>query len=123
MGRQVDPSCPRLIFSRQIVHVWGWLSDFLLGAIPQTGCIPHGMRRSIPRLVNGVHITDPNVDEVVKSGVVQGHVIRPTIQLVLVESHQAPVIDEVVHRQPLFKDVAEVLLRVFRPKESGIDNL
>ena len=48
-------------------------------------------------------VADPNVDEVVQSGVVQRHVVSPTIQLVLVESYQTPVVDQVVHRQPLLK--------------------
>ena len=59
----------------------------------------------------------------VESGVVQGHIVRPTIQLVLMEGHQAPMIDEVVYRQPLLEDVPEVLLRIFGPKQSGVDDL
>ena len=59
----------------------------------------------------------------IESGVVQRHVVRTTIQLVLVESYQAPVVDEVVHRQPLLQDVPEVLLGVFRPKQGRIDDL
>ena len=81
------------------------------------------MRRSVPGLINGVHITDPDVNEVVQSGVVQGHVVRPTIQLVLVEGYQAPMVDKVVHRQPLLEDVSKVLLRVFQPKKSRVDDL
>ena len=77
--------------------------------IPQTGRVVHGTRRSIPGLINGVHITDPDVDEVIQGGVVQGHVVRTTIQLVLVEGCQAPVVDKVVHRQPFLEDVPEVL--------------
>ena len=59
----------------------------------------------------------------IKGGVVKGHVISPTVELVFMERYQAPVIDEVVNRQPLFEDVPEVLLRILRPKEGGIDDL
>ena len=72
-------------------------SDHGPEAIPQTGRVTHGMHRSIPWLINGVHIVDPDVDEVIKSGVVQRHVIGTTVQLVFMESHQASVIDQVVH--------------------------
>ena len=61
--------------------------------VPQAGRIPHRTRRSVPRLVNGVHITDPDVDEMVKGGVIKRHVVGSPIQLVLVESHQAPMVD------------------------------
>ena len=83
----------------------------------------HGTRRGVPRLVNGVHIPDSDVDEVIKGGVVQGHIVCPTIQLVLVERYQASMIDQVVHRQPLLQDVPEVLLRILQPKQGGVDNL
>ena len=36
-------------------------------------------RHGVPRLVDGIHVSDPDVDEVVKGGVVQGHVISPAI--------------------------------------------
>ena len=91
--------------------------------IPQTGGVAHGTRRGVPRLVNGVHIADPDVDEMVESGVIQRHIVGTTIKLVLVESNKAPMVDQVVHRQPILKDVAEVLLRVLRPKQSRIDDL
>ena len=81
-------------------------------AIPQTGGIPHGMRGSIPRLVNGVHIMHPNVDKMEQSGVVKRHVVGTMIQLVLVESNKAPMINQVVHRQPLLQDISEVFFRV-----------
>ena len=71
------------------------------------------MRRSIPRFIDGVHIADPDIDEVVESGVVQRHVVRTTIQLVLVEGYQASVVNQVVHQQPLLEDVPKVLLGVF----------
>ena len=51
-------------------------------------------------------------DEVVQSRVVKRHVVRMTIQLVLVESNKASMIHEVVNRQPLLEDIMEVLLRV-----------
>ena len=66
---------------------------------------------------------DPDVDEVVKGGVVEGHIISTTVQLVLVEGYQAPVVDQVIHRQPLLEDVPKVLLRVLRPKQGRIDDL
>ena len=91
--------------------------------IPQTGRVAHGTRQGVPWLIDGVHITDPDVDEVVQGGVVQGRVISPTIQLVLVEGYQAPMIDEVVHQQPLLEDVPKVLLGVLRPKQGRIDDL
>ena len=81
------------------------------------------MHGSIPWLINGVHVANPDIDEVVKGGVVQGHVIPPAIQLILVEGYQAPVVDEVVHRQPLLEGVPKILLRIFRPKEGRIDDL
>ena len=62
-------------------------SDHGPEAISQTGRVAHRTRRSVPRFIDGVHIADPDVDEVVESGVVQGHVVRPTIKLVLVECH------------------------------------
>ena len=81
------------------------------------------MRRSVPRLVDGIHVSDPDVDKVVESGVVQRHVVRTTIQLVLVERYQAPVEDEVINGQPFLKDVPKVLFGVLRPKQGRIDNL
>ena len=53
----------------------------------------------------------------IEGGVVQGHVIRPVIQLILVESYQAPMVDKVVHQQPLLEDVPEVLLGILQPKQ------
>ena len=90
---------------------------------PQTSCVAHGTRRSVPRLINGIHVPDPDVDEVVEGGVVQGHVVSPTIELVLVERYQASMVDEVVNGQPLLEDVPEVLLWDFRPKQGRIDDL
>ena len=49
--------------------------------------------------------------------------VRTTVQLILVEGYQTPVVNQVVHRQPLLEDVAEVLLWVLRPKQGGIDDL
>ena len=92
-------------------------------AIPQTRGVPHGTRGSIPRLVDGIHIPNPDVDKVIEGGVVQGHVVRTTIQLVLVEGYQASMVNQVVHRQPLLKDVPEVLLGIFQPKKGGVDDL
>ena len=40
---------------------------------------------------------DPDVDEMVERGVIQGHIVSPTIQLVLMESNKAPMINQVVH--------------------------
>ena len=54
-------------------------------------------------------------DEVVQSRVVKRHVVRMTIQLVLVESNKASVVDQVIHRQPLLEDVPKVLFWVLRP--------
>ena len=54
----------------------------------------------------------PNVNKVVQSDVVERHVVGVTIQLVFVESNEASMIHQVVHRQPLLKDVAKVLLWV-----------
>ena len=59
----------------------------------------------------------------VERGVVQRHVVRPTIQLVLVERYQTSMVDEVVNGQPFLEDVPKVLLGVLRPKEGGIDDL
>ena len=73
--------------------------------------------------VNGVHITDPHVDKMVKRGVIERHVVGATIKLVLVECHQASMKDQVVQRQPLFQNVTEVLFQVLRPKQSRIDEL
>ena len=70
------------------------------------------MRRSIPRLIDGIHITDPDIDEMVERSIIKGHVIGATVKLVLVERHEAPMIHQVIHRQPLFQDVPEVLLWV-----------
>ena len=81
------------------------------------------MRRSVPRLVDGIHVPDPDVDKVIEGGIVERHVIRTTIKLVLVERYQAPVVDEVVDGQPLLKDVPKVLLRVLRPEQGRIDEL
>ena len=92
-------------------------------AIPQTGRVAHRTRRSVPRLIDGIHITDPDVDKVIEGSVVQGHVVGTTVQLVLMESYQASVIYQVVHRQPLLEDVPEVLLWIFRPKQGGVDDL
>ena len=91
--------------------------------IPQTGGVPHGTRRSVPRLVDRIHIADPDVDEVVESGVVEGHVISPTVELVLMERYQTPVIDEVVNGQLLLEDVPKVLLGVFQPEQGRVDDL
>ena len=55
---------------------------------------------------------DPNVDEVIQGCIVQGHVVSATIKLVLMESHQAPMINQVVYQQPLLEDVAKVLLQI-----------
>ena len=92
-------------------------------AIPQTSCIAHGARRSIPRFIDGVHIADPNVDEVVQSNIIKGHVIGTTIKLVFMESNKAPMVNQVVHQQPLLEDVAKVLLRVLQPKQGRVDDL
>ena len=92
-------------------------------AIPQTSRIAHGTRRSVPGFIDGVHIADPDVDKVVQGGVVQGHVVRPTIKLVLVERYQTPVVDEVVNGQPLLEDIPKVLLGILRPKKRGVDDL
>ena len=81
------------------------------------------MSRGVPRLIDGIHIPDPDVDEMVESGVVQGHIVRPTIQLVPMEGYQTSMVHEVVHGQPLLEYVTEVLFRVLRPKEGGIDDL
>ena len=81
------------------------------------------VHRSIPRLVDRVHITHPDINEVVQGSVIQRHVVSMTIQLVLMESNKAPMINQVVHRQPLLQDVLEVLFWVLRPKESRIHNL
>ena len=76
-----------------------------------------------PRFIDGVHVANPDIDEVVKGGVVERHVVRTTIQLVLVEGYQAPMVDKVVHRQPLLEDVPKVLLGVFQPEQGRIDDL
>ena len=81
-------------------------------AIPQTGGVPHGTRGGVPRLVDGVHIVHPDVDKVIQGGVIERHIISPTIQLVLMKSNKASMIDQVVHRQPLLQDISEVFLRV-----------
>ena len=78
---------------------------------------------TVPRLINGVHITDPNIDEMVKHGIVKGHIVGTTIELVLVERHKASMVNQVVHQQPLLKDIAEVLFRILRPVQSRVDNL
>ena len=59
----------------------------------------------------------------VEGGIVQRHVVRSTIQLILVKGYQAPVVDEVVDGQPLLEDIPKVLLRIFRPKQSRVDYL
>ena len=81
------------------------------------------MRRSVPRLVGDVHVASPNVDEMVPGDVVERHILRTTVQLVLMESNKVSVIDKVVHRQPLLQDIPEVLLWVLRPKQGGINDL
>ena len=53
-----------------------------------------------------------NVEEMIKSHIIQRHIIRPTIQLVLMESDEAPMVNQVVYGQPLLEDVLEVLLWV-----------
>ena len=68
-------------------------SDHGPEAVPQTSGVAHGTRRSIPRLVDGIHIAHPNVDEVVQGRIIQRHVVGTTIQLILVESYQAPMIN------------------------------
>ena len=98
-------------------------SDHRPEAIPQTSRVPHGTRRSVPRLIDGIHIPDSDVDEVIECGIVERHIIRPAIQLVLMEGYQAPMIDEVVQQQPLLQDVPKILLDILRPKEGGIDDL
>ena len=87
-------------------------SDHGPEAVPQTSRVAHGMRRHVPRLINGVHILHPNIDQVVKGCVIKRHVIHLTIQLVLVESNKAPMVHQVVDGQPLLEDIAKVLLRV-----------
>ena len=91
-------------------------SDHGPEAIPQASRVPHRTRQSVPRLINGVHITDPDIDEMIECRIVERHVVSTTIKVVLVERHQASMVYQVVHRQPLLEDVPEVLLRVFRPK-------
>ena len=59
----------------------------------------------------------------IKGSVIQRHVVRTTIQLILVEGYQAPMVHEVVHRQPLLEHVVEVLLWVLRPKQGRVDDL
>ena len=81
------------------------------------------MRRSIPRLVDGIHIPDPNVDKMVKGGVIERHVVGAMIKLVLMKSYQAPMVHQVVHGQPFLEDVTEVLLWVLRPTQGRINNL
>ena len=90
---------------------------------PQTSRVAHGTRRSVPRLIHGVHIPDPDIDEMIQSRIVEGHVVGTTIKLVLMESHQATMKNQVVQRQPLLEDVTEVLFRVLRPKQGRIDDL
>ena len=46
----------------------------------------------------------------VERHVIERHVIGTTIKLVLVESYEAPMINQVVHQQPLLEDITEVLL-------------
>ena len=98
-------------------------SDHRPQAIPQTRRVTHGTRRGVPRFIDSVHITDPDIDEMVKRRVVERHVVGATIELVLMEHYQAPVVDEVVNRQPLLKDATEVLFRVLRPKQGQVDDL
>ena len=98
-------------------------SDHCPETIPQTRGIPHGTRQSVPRLIDGIHIPSPNIDQVVQSCIIQRHVVRPAIQLVLMESNKASMVNQVVDRQPLLKDVAEVLLRVLRLEQCRIDDL
>ena len=43
-----------------------------------------------------IHIPSADVKEMVQHGVVKRHVVRPTVQLVLVEGYQAPMVDQVV---------------------------
>ena len=54
-------------------------SDHGPEAIPQTGGITHGTCQSVPGLVNGIHIPDPDVDEVIKGCIVERHVVGTTI--------------------------------------------
>ena len=81
------------------------------------------MHGSIPRLVDGVHIVHPNVDQMIQSRVVERHVVGAMIQLVLMESNEASMVNQVVYRQPLLQNVTEVFLRVFQPEQGGIDDL
>ena len=64
-----------------------------------------------------------DVEEVVKCHIIKRHVVGMTIRLVLVESHQTPVMVGVVHPQPLLECISGVLLQVLRPEQSGINNL
>ena len=74
-------------------------------------------------MVTSIHVADPDVDEVIEGGVVEGHIISPTVELVPMERYQAPVEDEVVNGQLFLEDVPKVLLRVLRPGQSRIDDL
>ena len=66
---------------------------------------------------------DPDVDQMIQSRIVKQHIIGTAVKLVLMESHKTPMVNQVVHRQPLLEDVTEVLLGVFRPRQSRIDDL
>ena len=65
----------------------------------------------------------PDVDEVIQSGVIKRHVVGMTIQLILVERHQASMIHEVVNGQLLLEDVPKVLIRVSEPLYSSAPNV
>ena len=59
----------------------------------------------------------------VKCGIVKGHVVGATIELVFVERHEAPMVHQVVQGQPLLQDISEVLLQVLQPIQGRVDNL
>ena len=112
--------------SRRVEWLWHpvlFPSNHHPEAVPQTSSKTHGTHWRVPRLVDGVHVVGTNVEEMIKSHIIQRHIIRPTIQLVLMESDEAPMVNQVAYGQPLLEDVLEVLLWVLWTKQSGVNDL
>ena len=54
------------------------------------------MSDSVPRLVHGIHVPYPDVDQMVQCRIIKRHIVGTTIKLVLVEGHQASMVHQVV---------------------------
>ena len=75
------------------------------------------------RFINGVHVANPDIDQMIQNRIVKQHIIGTAVKLVLMESHKTPMVNQVIHGQPLLEDVPEVLLRILRPEQGRVDEL